>query len=204
MQADTHNTKDIQEKIVLQSRRKTGYENLQKELEETGERQISTSDPESRQLITRNNITEVGYSVQTVVDAKHNLPIDYLVTNQNDSKAMGEMLERTNDILPLKNATVLYDKGYHTGSEIKIAVEMGINIMVAIPAVAAHAPDHAYDVEHFIYNKKNDFYTCPQQQQLTTIGNTYKKQNGIASIKVKHYKTNACLNCAEFEKCTTN
>ncbi len=203
-QADTHNTKDIQEKIVLQSRRKTGYENLQKELEETGERQISTSDPESRQLITRNNITEVGYSVQTVVDAKHNLPIDYLVTNQNDSKAMGEMLERTNDILPLKNATVLYDKGYHTGSEIKIAVEMGINIMVAIPAVAAHAPDHAYDVEHFIYNKKNDFYTCPQQQQLTTIGNTYKKQNGIASIKVKHYKTNACLNCAVFEKCTTN
>ena len=145
----------------------------------------------SRQLITRNNITEVGYSVQTVVDAKHNLPIDYLVTNQNDSKAMGEMLERTNDILPLKNATVLYDKGYHTGSEIKIAVEMGINIMVAIPAVAAHAPDHAYDVEHFIYNKKNDFYTCPQQQQLTTIGNTYKKQNGIASIKVKHYKTNS-------------
>ncbi len=99
----------------MQSRRKTGYENLQKELEETGERQISTSDPESRQLITRNNITEVGYSVQTVVDAKHNLPIDYLVTNQNDSKAMGEMLERTNDILPLKNATVLYDKGYHTG-----------------------------------------------------------------------------------------
>ncbi len=88
--------------------------------------------------------------------------------------------------------------------EIKIAVEMGINIMVAIPAVAAHAPDHAYDVEHFIYNKKNDFYTCPQQQQLTTIGNTYKKQNGIASIKVKHYKTNACLNCAVFEKCTTN
>jgi hypothetical protein len=89
----------------LQNTRKKGYENLQKKLDETGKTQISTSDPESRQLITRNNITEVAYSIQTVVDAKHNLPIDYLVTNQNDSKAMGEMLERTNEIVPLKDST---------------------------------------------------------------------------------------------------
>ena len=47
---------------------------------------------DSRQLITRNNITEVAYNVQTVVDAKHNLPIDHKVTNENDSKAMGGML----------------------------------------------------------------------------------------------------------------
>ena len=29
---------------------------------------------------------EVAYNVQTVVDAKHNLPIDYKVTNQNDTQ----------------------------------------------------------------------------------------------------------------------
>lgn len=62
---------------------------MQQQLEQTGEPQISTSDPESRQLITRNNITEVAYNVQTVVDAKHNLPIDYKVTNQNDSRMKG-------------------------------------------------------------------------------------------------------------------
>lgn len=45
-------------------------------------------------MITRNNITEVAYNVQTLVDAKHNLPIDYKVTNENDSKAMGTMLRR--------------------------------------------------------------------------------------------------------------
>lgn len=202
--ADTENKKIIQEKIELQNTRKTAYEDLQKKLDQTGEKQISTSDPESRQLITRNNITEVAYSIQTVVDAKHNLPIDYLVTNQNDSKAMGEMLIRANDITPLKNITVLYDKGYHTGSEIKKAIDMEINIMVAIPAVAAHAPDHAYDVEHFVYNKENDNYTCPQKQQLTSTGNTYKKQNGIESINIKHYKTKACINCPVFAKCTTN
>jgi len=37
--------------------------------------------------------------VQTVVDAKPCLPIDYKVTNENDSKAMGNMLRRAKTIL---------------------------------------------------------------------------------------------------------
>jgi hypothetical protein len=54
---------------------------------QSGQPQISTSDPDSRQLLIRNHITEVAYNVQTTVDAKHNLTLDYKVTNQNDSKA---------------------------------------------------------------------------------------------------------------------
>jgi hypothetical protein len=37
----------------------------------------------------------VAYTVQTTVDALHNIPID-LVTNENDSKAMGGMLPSQN------------------------------------------------------------------------------------------------------------
>jgi hypothetical protein len=79
---------------------------MSQQLANSEEVQISTSDPESRQLITRNNITEVAYNVQTVVDAKHNLPIDYKVTNQNDSKAMSGMLRRTKTILGTTDFTV--------------------------------------------------------------------------------------------------
>lgn len=202
---DTENKKIIEQHIAVQQSRKEIYEQMQQELIDTDETQISTSDPESRQLITRNNITEVAYSVQTVVDAAHNIPIDYLITNTNDSKAMGEMLERTNEITPLKNATVLYDKGYHTGSEIKKAIEMDVNIMVAIPAVASHAPDHNYDIEHFTYDKENDHYICPEKQILNTNGNTYNKQHSAKNTtKVKHYKTTVCLTCPAFAKCTAN
>ena len=90
--------------------------------------------------MTRNNISEVAYNVQTVVDAKHNLPIDYKVTNENDTRALSGMLRRTRIILGTPNFTALYDKGYHTGSEIKNAVTSGIEIMVAIPAIASVAP----------------------------------------------------------------
>jgi hypothetical protein len=43
----------------------------------------------------RNNITEVAYNVQSTVDSKHCIPIDYKVTNENESKAMGNMVLRT-------------------------------------------------------------------------------------------------------------
>ena len=154
--ADDENKKIIQLEILKQNRRKRQYQNYTAILEQTGEAQISTSDPDSRQLITRNNITEVAYNIQTVVDAKHNLPIDYKVTNENDSKAMGAMLRRTKIILKTTDFTALYDKGYHTGTEIKTAIDLGIHIMVAIPDVASNAPDTAYNVPNFKYDYQND------------------------------------------------
>ncbi len=124
---------EIQEKAKTHAERKVRYEQMQQELEQSGETQISTSDPESRQLITRNNITEVAYNIQTTVDAKHNLLIDYKVTNQNDSKAMGGMVRRAKTILQNDDFTALYDKGYHTGSEFDYADKQSIEVLVAVP-----------------------------------------------------------------------
>ncbi len=202
--ADEDNKKIIEQEIKKHKGRKDNYKKMQQHLEQTGEPQISTSDPESRQMITRNNITEVAYNVQTVVDAKHNLPIDYKVTNQNDSRALSGMLRRTKTILGTTDFTAVYDKGYHTGSEIKMAVTSGINIMVAIPGVASFAPDENYNFDKFIYDEINDSYTCPQQQILTTNGNPYQKNKRRNYYTVKHYKTPACVTCPALVLCTKN
>jgi transposase len=194
----------IAQKIKQQQERKAGYEALSAELEASGDTQISTSDPESRQLITRNNITEVGYNVQTSVDAKNNLLIDFKVTNKNDSNAMGGMLRRAKTILKSNKFTALYDKGYHTGSQFEYARSLGIKVLVSIPSVSSHAPDTAYDVEHFSYDKAADQYICPAQQILSTNGKNYTKSNGRSDVQVKHYKTSACLSCEFFDKCTKN
>jgi transposase len=207
-EADGDNPQDavhkntIEEEIKKHTGRKKDYENMSRQLEQTGEPQLSASDPESRQLMTRNNITEVAYNVQTVVDAKHYLPIDYKVTNQNDTRALSGMLRRTRIILGTANFTALYDKGYHTGSEIKKAVTSGIEIMVAIPAIASVAPDENYNMSHFKYDENNDTYTCPQNHILTTNGNYYQKSKNGYSYAAKHYKTNACQGCPVKAQCT--
>ena len=195
---------EIEAKVQIHRARKARYEQFQRQLEQTGETQISTSDPESRQLITRNNITEVAYNVQTTVDAKHNIPIDFKVTNQNDSKAMGGMVRRAKTILQNNDFTAIYDKGYHTGSEFDYANKHGIEVMVAIPEVASHAPDPAFDVEHFLYDKTKDTYTCPENKILTTNGTWYNKSRGKSFNKVKHYKASECAGCPFSAQCTTN
>lgn len=173
-------------------------------MKETGQVQVSTSDPDSRQPITRNNITEVAYNIQATVDAKHNIPIDFKVTNQNDSKAMGNMIRRAKTILGNTGFTAIYDKGYHTGTEFDYANRLGVKVMVAIPAVASHAPDIAFDVENFKYDKQLDQYRCPAAQTLISNGKWYFKKHGKTTNRIKHYRTKACLSCPCFEKCTKN
>ncbi len=197
-EADGDKKEQIKKEIENQNRRKDKYNELENQLKESGESQISTSDSESRQMIVRNNITEVAYNAQTTVDDKHNLPIDYDITDTNDSKAMGNMLRRAKSILRTNEFSALYDKGYHTGAEFKTADDLGIEVMVAIPTVAANAPNPAYNVEHFTYNKKDDCYICPQGNNLTTTGTWHQTR----TYRFKRYTTKACISCPVKEQCS--
>jgi transposase len=182
---------------------KTKYKKIEQQLKDgkkEGLKQISTSDPDSRHQVIRNGITEVSYSLQTTVDEKNNIPIDYKLTNNNDVKAMGMMLRRAKTILRSNEFIGIYDKGYHTGSEFSIANSLKIKTVVAIPSIGrpSQAPNPTYNSEHFIYNKENDTYTCPENQTLTTTGTQHKAHNYL----FKQYRTSACLTCQVREQCT--
>jgi len=209
---DTETKKEIKKEIKKQKQRKLKYEVLQAELDASGQEQISISDPDSRQMVLRNNITEVAYNVQTTTDADHCLPIDYLVTNNNDSKAPGIMVERASEVIGNTKFTAVFDKGYHKGSELKTAQKLGIKTLISIPdtSSASMAPDPAYNVSEFIYSKRKNTYTCPQGQVLTTNGNWYNKSNTSKKRKsgntylVQHFKTPACKTCMMINRCTKN
>ena len=204
-ECDGDNQQLIEEEIKKQHNRKEGYKDLEKKLKESGETQISVSDPESRQIMFRNNITEVAYNIQTTVDEKYNIPLDYKVSNENDSKAMGNMVQRAKSILRTNQFTVLYDKGFHTGSELKIAQELGVETIVAIPSVpsTSQAPNHDYNYEHFLYDECSDTYTFPQGQILHTNGSWYKEHTSSGNIIFfKQYKTKDCRSCKFRPECT--
>jgi len=202
---DRDNREQIEVEISKQKERKAAYRKLEEKLKETGEAQISLSDPESRQIMVRNNITEVSYNVQSTVDSKHNIPIDYKVTNENDSKAMGNMVQRAKSILRTNEFTALYDKGFHTGSELKTAQDLGVETIVAIPGVpsTSQAPNPMFNYEFFKYNREDDTYTCPAGQVLSTNGSWYKQRSSTGSISwFKQYKTKSCRKCPLRSQCT--
>ncbi|TVZ27882.1 transposase [Gillisia sp. Hel_I_86] len=204
-QADgTVEKENIHEQMDTQNKRKDTYHKLEQELDQTQEDQISTSDNESRHMVLRGNITEVVYNVQSTVDAKHCIPIDYEVTNNNDKKAMGAMIRRAKSIIGNNDFTALFDKGYHTGSELEIAQGLGIKTLVAIPAPGSNAPDPLYNVKNFTYDTGNDHYICPQGNFLKTNGTFYVNHRGKSNeSRFKQYKTRACKGCPVRELCTT-
>jgi len=202
---DGDSRKQIEDEINKQQKKKDNYRDIEKQLKESGEPQISISDPESRQIMVRNNITEVAYNVQTTVDSKNNIPIDYKVTNQNDSKVMGDMVQRAISILGTNEFTVLYDKGFHTGSELKTAQDLGVETIVAIPKLpsTSQAPNHEYNYECFRYDTFTDTYTCPQDEILTTNESWYKQLTSSGEkFWFKQYKTRACKSCTARSECT--
>ena len=84
--------KEVAAKVRKHQSQKDKYLNYKEIIDTTGVTQISTSDPDSRQIMTRNNISEVAYNVQTVVDALHNIPIDFKVFVQYKKKKQLEIL----------------------------------------------------------------------------------------------------------------
>jgi transposase len=196
--ADGDTKKEISDKIEKQNKHKKKYQNIEKQLLETGEKQVSSSDPESRQLVIRGVVTEVCYNVQSTVDAKNKLPIDYQVTNENDKRAMTSMVENAIEIVGNNSFDAVFDKGYYTAEEIHTTQKLGVTTHVCVPNPASHAPDKAYDASQFIYNKTQDTYTCPAGQTLKTNGSWYQKK----SYKVKQYKTKNCKDCPVKNLCT--
>jgi transposase len=76
---------EIREKIDLLKGRKEEYQDLLKKLKESGENQISLTDPDSRKMLN-NQKMEICYNVQTTVDDKNKLILDYEVTNDVNEK----------------------------------------------------------------------------------------------------------------------
>jgi transposase len=73
--------KNLAEKIAAIRERRTRCKDMLAQLEQTGEDQISLTDPDSRAMAAHTHVA-VGYNVQVAVDTKHKLIVEQQVTNQ--------------------------------------------------------------------------------------------------------------------------
>jgi transposase len=188
--------------------RKIKYDDLQDQLDNTEEKQISTTDADSRAIIINKNIVEVSYNTQAAVDAKHNLIVHAEATNTNDSKALHRAAVKAKENMGLTKATrvdVLSDKGYHTGAELYQCHHDHIETYVAFKEQSAvkHLQKEFLS-EHFIYDQQTDSYTCPAGHIMTTLGTWHHKKGeaGETSYRFKTYRTEACKSCSLKSNCT--
>jgi len=198
----------IAEGLKKLKERSIKYDNLQEQLNNTDDKQISTTDADSRSIIIVKSIVEVAYNIQNAVDDKHNLIVHTQATNTNDGKALHQAAVQAKVNLQLKKEElirVLADKGYHTGAELKQCHDDNMITHIAYkeqPSVKHIANE--FLAESFLYDKEQDTYTCPAGAVLTSLGTWHNKKGEAheTSYRFKTYRTNACKTCALKHQCT--
>jgi hypothetical protein len=118
------------------------------------------------------------------------------------------MATQTKELLGVESMTVLADKGYHTGVQLKECDENGIKTYVS-PRDPSPQAEGLYPYTMFHYCKETDTYTCPAGSTLTTHGRWYKHSESRKGRKArvycfKRYYTPDCKTCVQRSKCTNS
>ena len=197
---------DVEDKLAKLKTHKIKYEQLAKQIEASGEPQVSTTDPDARALLVRGVVVEVGYNVQAAVDAEHSLVVATNTINRNDKNALYDISKEAKENIKAEALTVIADKGYHTGKELQSCQTAAIETVVARQEIVNSndkGTQPEYLIHHFTYNKEADTYTCPQGQTLQTTGKWHtKKRSEDISYQFKKYRTAACNTCPVKHLCT--
>ena len=196
---DNDSKQQIEDKIKWQQKNKDYYKSVEKELEESGESQISKTDPDAKSVILHRNVVNVGYNVQAGCDGKYKLFINNDTGKVNDTHALADMALDAKSLLGVEEMNCLTDKGYTTGVHIDTCSKNDITTYSS-PKAHSSQDNGLYNMNEFVYDAQNDTYTCPADQVLHTNGNICKKRKH----RVKRYYTKGCNGCSLRDNCTKN
>jgi hypothetical protein len=189
----------LKHKIDKLKERKGRYEELLKELNQSGQKQVSLTDPDSRAMgLTPRG--EVSYNVQTAVDQKHHLIVDQEVTNEVlDNHQLFTMAQKTRQMLGQNELQVVADMGYYNHQELKKCEEAGITTYVSKPLVSKNTARGLFGKEKFVYEADTDCYRCPAKERLD-----FRFQTEERDQRFRYYWTTACPGCALKSQCTSD
>jgi hypothetical protein len=201
MEPDEHkpSAEELKEKIQRLKERMKKYKGFKKQMQDSGESQISFTDPDSRSMpLAGGPRTQVAYNVQISVDEKHKLILDHEVTNEvTDRNLLSQMAKRAKEALGVDEIEVLADMGYYDGQQVKDCLEEGITPYIPKADTSANKKLGLFSKSDFSYDPEQDCYWCPAGQELTFRFQTTEKDRDI-----KYYASSACSQCPIKAQCT--
>lgn len=179
---------EIKEKIEEATKRIKELKNKKEEVEKKGE--ISITDPDARHMKVSNNGTDISHNVQIAVDNKTDLVVAVDVTSSPaDQGQLSNMAKKAKEEIGAEELTILADKGYWNGEELKKCEEEKIRAIVSSPEEPGN---RGYKKSDFKYDKENDNYVCPMGKKL------YR----VRRKEITYMNSKECKTCPNREKCT--
>jgi transposase len=170
-------------------------------LEESGETQLSRTDPDAR-LLSKGDQTLAGYNVQAAVDDKHKLIVASAVVN--DSSDVGQlhaMAKAAKDALEAEALQVLADEGYYSSLELKACEDDGI--VAYVPPSEGNGKlekQGRFSRKDFSYEATADAYRCPAGASLYPMKGRFQNTSGRIEIRYASRKA-ICDTCQLRARC---
>jgi len=191
-------TERLENKIAKLKKEIERLNKIEAELLTAPDKQISLTDPDARSMITRGSGI-VGYNVQTAVDVKHHLIIAHEITNVgNDRAQLMNMATQAKEAIASDELTVVADRGYYNGTEIKACEDADIKTYLPKCQTSGNQAKGLFGKRDFIYIPEDDEYKCPAGERAI-----YRFSRKEKDKTIRRYWSSACINCDMKPQCTT-
>ena len=199
---DEKTAEEIAEIITELAERKELYQSYMEELTQTGESQKSLTDPDSR-LMLANGKLDICYNVQTAVDSKHKMVVDFGITNNAaDKNQLAPMVARTIERLETEQLSIVADAGYDSIQDIVKCMEQGVTAHVAGTDFDICLPAEMISDEIVSHTNGRPVYIAQRNIVLCSMGKVlrpgfYQKAKGMGVF----YNVKECNKCTY--RCTS-
>ena len=190
-------TERLHSKIAALKIKMQELKEIEAQLNETPDKQISLTDPDARSMKTRGTGI-VGYNVQTAVDTKHHLIVAHEVTNDgSDRSQLSPMAKQAREAMGVKELSAVADRGYFKSEEIHACHEAGITVFVPKVVTSGATAAGRFGREDFTYDSSKNEYQCPAGDRLIWRFSSIEK-----GLKMDCYWSSNCQSCSLKKRCT--
>lgn len=190
----------MSEKINWLKQRLVELKDMEKAVNSHPDKQVSTTDADSRLMKTQGMTRMVCYNVQSAVDIRHHLIVAHEVTNTPDRGQLCKVAKQVKAALGAEDTTVIADKGYYSRQDIKDTQDEGMTALVPKGDTSGAEKKGIFNRSLFNYDKDKDVYICPAGSELQYRCNT--AEDGL-TLKM-YFNNKACSACGIRSQCTTS
>ena len=188
----------LAEKIAAVRNKRERHKALLKDLDRTGEEQISLTDPDSRAMARMTKVG-VGYNVQVAVDVKHKLIAEQEVHSRVvDMGLLAVTATAAMEALGVERIEAVADRGYFKIEDIEACEAAGITAFVPKPVRGPAVREGFFSKDAFRFDPATDTFTCPAGQTLRPRRHGWSRDNA----RVDYSNRDACLVCRLRPRCT--
>ncbi len=193
---------NLKEKIASMRKRREVLEDHRRTLDESGEPQLSLTDPDARAMQAGTGVG-VGYNAQIAVDIRHNLIAEQQVHNKvSDLGLLAETAAAARENLAVEQIDAVADGGYYKIEDIEACEAVGVTAYVPKPDRSTARRSGHYPKSDFRYDAATNIYRCPAGERLMPLyRNTAGKARGGTWV-VTYLNRAACRACALRNRCT--